>query len=69
MGRNLNHYGGEMDKKCMYCCADLTHTNYPYFVVRESVKPRYNYGRWKAIGYCCDDCEASGKSCVIETVK
>lgn len=52
--------------KCMYC--SRVSINYSMWVVRRAIKPKGSPYRWKEEGYCCDECEASGKPISIEYV-
>lgn len=54
-------------RSCLYC-NDKIGWSSEYWIVKESVKPKGSYKRWKWVGYCCVTCELAGKPCVIETV-
>lgn len=45
-----------MSKRCLDCGKDLRLTNYPYYEIKEAVKPKGQPNRWKLKGYKCEDC-------------
>jgi hypothetical protein len=53
---------------CKYCEESLGFSS-EYYIIREAVKPKGSYKRWKDIGFCCETCYLNGCKVSFETVK